>query len=79
MSAWSGAAGSPAGGGIRSTMASSSSGTPSPVLAEMCRMSDAGEPEDLSRSPSAHRSGSAAGRSILLRTATISRSCSRAW
>ena len=32
MSAWSGASGSPAGAGMRSTMASSSSGTPSPGL-----------------------------------------------
>ena len=59
-------------------MASSSSGTPSPVLAEMCRMLSAGSPSTCSIS-SAQRSGSAAGRSILLRTGTISRSFSMAW
>ncbi len=48
-------------------MASSRSGTPSPVLAEMCRMLSAGSPSTCSIS-SAQRSGSAAGRSILLRT-----------
>ena len=36
---------SPWGGGMRAMMASSSSGTPSPVLAEMCRMSSAGQPQ----------------------------------
>ena len=45
MSACSGASGSPVGGGMRSMTASSSSGTPSPVLALMRRMSSAGDAE----------------------------------
>ena len=77
ISAWSGAAGSPSGAGMRSITASSSSGTPSPVLAEMRRMSSAGMPSTCSIS-AAYVSGSAAGRSILLRQATISRSFSSA-
>ena len=55
--------------------ASRSSATPSPVLAEMRRMSRAGMPSTCSIS-AAYRSGSAAGRSILLRQATTSRSFS---
>ena len=44
MRAWSGASGSPAGWGMRSITASSSSPTPSPVLAESRRISSAGMP-----------------------------------
>ena len=54
MRARSGASGSPVGGGIRATTASSSAGTPSPVLAEMCRMLGGRESEhllDLRRAP----------------------------
>ena len=51
---------------MRSHMASSSSGTPSPVLAETRRVSEAGTPRTASIS-AAQRSGSAAGRSILFR------------
>ena len=48
ISACSGASASPTGGGMRSTTASSSSGTPSPVLAEMRRMSSAAMPSTFS-------------------------------
>ena len=44
ISACSGASASPVGAGMRSTTASSSSGTPSPVLALMRRISSAGMP-----------------------------------
>ena len=52
MSAWSGASSSPSGGGIRSITASSSSGTPSPVFAEIAQDvvgGDAEHPLDLGR------------------------------
>src|SRR5664280_2027882 len=46
INARSGASGSPVGAGIRSTMASRSSGTPSPVLAEMWRIpAPTGDPD----------------------------------
>ena len=48
ISACSGASGSPDGAGMRSITASSSSGTPSPVLAEMRRMSSAAMPSTFS-------------------------------
>ena len=48
ISACSGASASPCGGGIRSTTASSSASMPSPVLAEMRRMSSAGMPSTVS-------------------------------
>ncbi len=53
MSACKGAPGSPFGGGMRSHMASSSSGTPSPVLAETRNVSDAGTPRTASISAAA--------------------------
>ena len=46
--AWSGASGSPCGAGMRAMTASSNSGTPSPVLAEMRRMSSAAMPSTFS-------------------------------
>ena len=72
MSARAGAAGSPAGGGIRSTTASSTSSTPMPVFAEI-RSTRAGSSPSSSASWIATPSGSACGRSILLTTGTISR------
>ena len=48
ISACSGASGSPCGAGMRAMTASSSSGTPSPVLAEMRRMSSAAMPSTFS-------------------------------
>ena len=66
------------GAGTRSTTASRSCSTPWPVLAEIRRMSWAAIPSTCSIS-AAQRSGSAAGRSILLSAATISSSCSMAW
>ena len=48
ISACNGASGSPTGGGMRSMMASSNSGTPSPVLAEIRRMSSDGIPSTFS-------------------------------
>ena len=77
ISPCSGASAEPDGGGVRSMTASSSSATPAPVLAEIRRTESAGRPSTCSIS-AAYRSGSAAGRSILLRAATISRSFSRA-
>ncbi len=47
----SGASASPIGAGIRSMIASSSSGTPSPVLADMRMISSAGIPRTVSISP----------------------------
>ena len=44
MRAWSGSSTAPVGAGMRSMTASSSSGTPSPVLALMRRISSAGMP-----------------------------------
>ena len=66
---------SPSGGGMRSMIASSTAATPWPVLAEM-RSTSSGEPPRKSATSSARRSGSAAGRSILFSTGTISRSFS---
>ncbi len=77
-SAFSGAFSSPFGGGRRLTMASSTSSTPSPVLAETSMASDASRPMTSSICAFT-RSGSAAGRSILLSTGMISWSCSMAW
>ena len=67
MSARAGASGSPAGGGIRSTIASSTSSTPTPVLAEMRRTCDGSSPISSATSAAAP-SGSACGRSILFTT-----------
>src|SRR6266478_3724230 len=71
MRARSGASATPRGGGMRCTTASSSSGTLVPSLAEMRRISSAFAPMS-SCSSCARRSGSAPGRSILLRTGMIS-------
>ena len=60
MSARAGASGSPAGGGTRATSSSSTSVTPSPVLAEMRRTWSAGSPISSAIS-AATRSGSAPG------------------
>src|SRR5262245_34872557 len=70
-SARAGASGSPAGDGIRSTIASRTSSTPTPVFAEMRSTRSGSSP---SRSPSsfAAPSGSACGRSILFAAGTIS-------
>jgi hypothetical protein len=67
----------PLGGGSRVTMASSTSGMPIPVLAEIITASEASSPMTSSIC-SLIRSGSAAGRSILLSTGTISWSASMA-
>ena len=75
MSARGGACGSPAGGGIRSTIASSTSSMPSPVFAEM-RSTCSGVSPTRSAISAAVASGSACGRSILFTTGTISRSFS---
>jgi hypothetical protein len=77
-SAFKGAAASPVGGGRRLTMASSTSGMPSPVLAEQSTASEASMPITSSiwmRTAS----GSAAGRSILFSTGTSSWLLSTAW
>ena len=66
MSARAGASGSPDGGGTRATSSSSTSMTPSPVLAEMRLTSSAGSPISSAIS-AATRSGSAPGRSSLFR------------
>ena len=65
------------GGGSRSQIRSSSSATPSPVLAEQKRQSPEGSPstDSISRATS---SGRAAGRSILFTTGISSRSWSTA-
>ena len=65
ISARAGALVSPFGGGMRVTIASSSSSTPSPVFAEMRSTSSGSSPSSSEISP-ATRSGSAPGRSILL-------------
>jgi hypothetical protein len=75
MSARGGAPASPAGGGIRSTTASSTSATPSPVFAEM-RSTCSGMSPISSAASAAISSGRACGRSILFTTGTISRSFS---
>jgi hypothetical protein len=66
ISARGGAPGSPDGGGTRATISSRTSSTPSPVLPEIRRIEAAGSPRR-SATSSATRSGSAPGRSILLR------------
>ena len=75
ISARGGAPGSPAGAGIRSTIASSTSATPSPVFAEM-RSTWSGVSPTSAETATAAPSGSACGRSILFSTGTISRSFS---
>ena len=77
MSACSGPSGSPRGGGMRRTNASSNSGTPSPVLALTRRASSAGKPM-ISSTSRAAASGSACGRSILFSTGSTSSPCSMA-
>ena len=67
--------GSPSGAGIRSTIASSTCSTLTPVFAEM-RTTSSGDPPSSSHTSAAAPSGSADGRSILLTTGTISRSFS---
>ena len=71
MSARSGAASLPRGGGTRATIASSSSGTPVPSLAETARISSRLAPIR-SMISLARCSGSAPGRSILFSTGMIS-------
>ena len=75
MSARSGSSGSPPGGGIRCTIASRISSIPSPFLAEISTTSKGSSPSSSSIS-SRTRSGSAAGRSILLITGTTDKSYS---
>ena len=65
------------GAGIRSTMASKISGIPIPDLAEQRIASEASSPM-ISSISFLTRSGSADGRSILLMTGIISKSCSKA-
>jgi hypothetical protein len=72
INARAGASGLPVGEGIRSTIASRSSGTPSPVFAEMRSTCSAVSPISSATSAAAP-SGSACGRSILFTTGTISR------
>jgi len=72
ISARAGASGSPEGGGTRSTMASSTSSTPAPVLAEIRRTCSGSSPIRSAISL-ATASGSADGRSILFTTGTMSR------
>jgi hypothetical protein len=71
MSARSGPSGSPAGAGTRSTTASSRSPMPMPALAETRRIPSASTPSR-SATSCARLSGSAPGRSILLRIGMIS-------
>ena len=77
ISALSGASISPVGGGTTFTICSKTSPTFNPVLAEMSGASLASKPI-ISSISSLTRSGSALGRSILLITGIISRSCSNA-
>ena len=77
-SAFSGASGSPLGGGRRVTRASSTPSMLMPVLAEIITASDASSPITSSICCFT-RSGSAAGRSILFRMGTISCPASIAW
>ena len=67
----------PIGAGMSRTMALSTSGTPSPVLALIRRTSSGSQPMILLIS-SAYLSGCAAGRSILLSTGMMCRSFSSA-
>jgi hypothetical protein len=73
MSARSGAAGFPRGGGTSRTTRSSSSWMPVPSFAETGSTEAASKPSTSSIS-SAARTGSAAGRSILFATGTMARS-----
>ncbi len=75
MSARGGAAASPSGAWIRSTIASSTSATPAPVFAEM-RSTRSGSSPVSSATSAAAPAGSACGRSILFTIGTISRSFS---
>ena len=75
--AFRGAEGSPLGAGTFWTMSSSTAGMLTPILAEISGASRAGSPMMSSTSCLAF-AGSAAGRSILLNTGRISRSCSKA-
>ena len=75
MSARGGACGSPSGGEMWSTTACSTSSMPWPVLAEI-RSTFSGASPINSASSAATPSGSAAGRSILFTTGTMSRSFS---
>ena len=75
MSARAGASSSPTGAGIRSTIASSTASTPSPVFAEIRSTLSASSPIRSATSAAAP-SGSACGRSILFTSGTISRSFS---
>ena len=77
MSACSGAWGSPRGAGMRRTISSSSSGTPSPVLALTSAASCASMPM-ISSISFLTRSASAEARSILLMTGSTVRPCSTA-
>src|SRR3954463_14200579 len=72
MRARGSASGSPDGGGTFATSSSRTSSTPSPVLPEMRRIDSAGSPSS-SATSSATRSGSAPGRSILVRQGMSSR------
>ena len=72
MRPWSGASGSPLGGGTRWTIASRISGTPVPSLAEASSTSSRGMARTFSSS-SMTTSSWAEGRSILLRTGMIVR------
>ena len=73
----SGASGSPAGGAIRSMIASNISGTPSPVLAEQRKISSRLQP-NRSMISSSTFSGIAESISHLFITGIISKSCSNA-
>ena len=73
MSAWSGASGSPVGGGTRSTIRSRTASTPTPVLA-LTWSTSSGSPPIKSVIDCATSSGWALGRSTLLSTGMISRS-----
>ncbi len=77
ISARSGASASPDGGGTTRATASSTSGTPSPVLALVMSTSEGLTPRR-STSSARTRSGSALGRSTLFTTGTISRPLSMA-
>ena len=76
-SARSGSPTFPAGGGIRSTIASSSCGIPCPVFADTYKISSRSNPIR-STSSDATASGRATGRSILFTTGISARSCSSA-
>ena len=75
--AWSGAAGSPLGGGIFSITLAKISVMPIPSLPEANTISSRSQPSK-SITSSATASGSAPGRSILFNTGMISKSCPRA-